>query len=73
MQEYFEHAAPDGTLATLGELGAEEEFYAAVQRPKKKHNRVVQEEDATVARAGELQRSQVPPPHMPCHLLPIPE
>ena len=48
MQEYFKHAASDGTLATLGDLGAEEEFYSAAARSM--HSTLQRK------RLGELQR-----------------
>jgi hypothetical protein len=34
LQEYLDHAAPDGTLATLGELGGEQEFFSKVSRTR---------------------------------------
>lgn len=32
MQEYLDFAAPDGTLATLGDIGAEREFYSGIRK-----------------------------------------
>lgn len=54
MQEYLEHAAPDGTLATLGDLGAEEEFYSTVKDNKRKNKHV--HSAGAVAGVDELQR-----------------
>ena len=63
MQEYFEHAAPDGTLATLGELGAEQDFYANSTRPARSTHSTRSTECGhnKVNREGELRRVQVPP------------
>jgi hypothetical protein len=38
MQEYFDHAAPDGTLRSLGELGAEQEFYAMMKKNRQRQS-----------------------------------
>lgn len=57
MQEFLEHAAPDGTLGTLGEIGAEEEFYEVNKRPKQKNGIAC----SAMASEDELQRVQVHP------------